>query len=263
MNNKLNIAAVSLDIAWGDAEENRYAIERAFKLLPRTTDIVILPEMFSTGFVTDYNTCTRLVEKWQNSPTMNFLRTKAREYNMAVCGSLLIDAGGEKPVNRCVFIEPDGETTFYDKHHLFCRSDEAANLSPGQQRVPIVRYRGWNIALAVCYDIRFPVWTRNVNNGYDLLIVPANWPQSRGYLWEHLLIGRAIENQSYIAGVNRSGHDDFGDYDNLTFVFDFVGKSIGKAENNNIVLATLDKDALQKIRSHFPVVKDADIFVLR
>ncbi len=270
INKNIKIAAVSLDITWGDPEENRFNISKALTLLPKDTDIVVLPEMFTTGFVTGTERANSLAEEWNISPTLDFLRTKAAEYNFAFCGSFIIRESDGILRNRCVFVEPSGEVTVYDKHHLFSRGDEASILTPGERLSPVIRFRGWNCAMAVCYDIRFPVWNRNVGYRYDILLVPANWPESRAYLWEHLLIGRAIENQSYVAGVNRSGHDDYGTYNNLSFVFDCKGLPASHVldtgdtfgNDTSILLSECSHETLKLLRSHFPVINDADRFRL-
>lgn len=270
LNRNLKIASVSLDITWADPEESRLSSRKALEALPDDVDVAVLPELFTTGFVTREDEARKLAEKWEDSPTLTFLKKESAQNNLAICTSFLVDDGDDKPKNRCVFVEPSGEVTFYDKHHLFSISPESSLLEAGSSKSPIVRFRGWNFCMAVCYDVRFPVWTRNVNNAYDLLIVPANWPSGRGYQWEHLLIGRAIENQSYTIGANRSGHDDFGKYDDLTFVFDYLGMSIGKpletkvqfGNATKIILAELSQNDLENFRKHFPVYKDADNFKL-
>ncbi len=269
LNKNLKIAAIALDITWADPEENRYNVAQALNSLDNDIDLVVLPEMFTSGFITHLDRVNEIAEDWNNSPTLNFLKSKAAKHKLAICASFLVRDGGEKALNRCVFVEPSGELTIYDKHHLFSLGDESNILERGILPMPIVRFRGWNFAMAICYDVRFPVWTRNIGNKYDILLIPANWPQSRGYIWEHLLIGRAIENQAYVVGVNRSGYDDFGKYDNMTYIFDYVGQSIGDELNANkielrnatkIVVAEFSHEKLNKLRHHFPVINDADKF---
>ncbi len=260
----LKIAIISLDITWADPEENRFNAKKALNNLPHDIDVAILPELFTTGFLTRGDRAAELAESWASSATLTFLKEATTEYNMAICTSFLVDDAGEHPYNRCVFVEPSGEVTYYDKHHLFSMGNEALVASCGKQQSPIVRFRGWNFAMAVCYDLRFPVWTRNVANAYDILIIPANWPEARSYQWEHLLIARAIENQSYVIGANRSGHDDFGNYDNLSYIFDFKGlpvaNQIENVEGCKVVIAECSREALRSFRQHFPVVNDADTF---
>lgn len=264
----IKIAAFSLDIVWADPNRNLLTVSQALAIMPEDIDLVVLPEMFTTGFITDESSVNRLAENWAVSPTLNFLKTKAKERNIAICASFLVRDENGIPRNRCVFVEPSGEITVYDKHHLFSPSDESRLLEHGTIPSPVVRFRSWNFAMSVCYDIRFPAWNRNLDYKYDVLLVPANWPASRGYLWEHLLIGRAIENQAYVVGANRSGMDDFGDYDNLSFIFDYVGKPIGKtitignddSISFSLVVAELSHANIEKLHRHFPVAKDADRF---
>lgn len=257
--NNLNVAIISLDIAWCDPDENRYNIEQAVSKLPDDTDLVVLPELFNTGYVNRPETLNQLSEYWEDSPTLAWIKALASRRHMALCGSMMIKAAGGRVLNRGILVEPSGETTIYDKHHLFSLSDEAHNFEAGQLPIPVVRYRGWNIALAICYDLRFPTWLRNRGAVYDVLVLPSNWPVARAYAWQHLLEARAIENQAYVIGANRSGHDDYGDYNDLSQVYDCLGRPIGHpVANSNTMLATLDHEAMTKLRRHFPVLSDAD-----
>lgn len=256
------MAAIPLNVAWTDVEENMHSVLRQLELLPRDTDVAVLPELFSTGFLTDTDTLHRFAEPADSSPTLARLKKWARKFNFAITGSLLIK-DGDKPVNRGFFIEPSGECTFYDKRHLFCLSAEHDLLQGGKDSIPVVRFRGWNIALAVCYDLRFPVWLRNTSCRYDLLVLPANWPDSRVYAWEHLLIARAIENQAYVIGANRSGTDDGGQYSpDSTLIYNYLGKPVGAelSEGSDIRIAELDGERLIAFRQRFPAWRDADKF---
>lgn len=263
--NILKIATLSLDITWADREENIYALTRAMKNIPTDTDIVVLPETFDTGAIVDTDVFNTSALSPSANETLETVRQLAHKFNMAIAGSV-VTFENDKFYNRGFFIEPSGEETYYDKHHLFGLSTESRNFAAGTDPIPVVRYRGWNIALAVCYDLRFPAWLRNNDNKYDVLLVPANWPEKRAYAWEHLLIGRAIENQSYVVGVNRSGSDDYGMYDNLTFAFDYVGLPILKPLEINggkvaAGIAVCDKSQLNRFRQSFPVSNDADPFI--
>lgn len=257
----LKINAVSLDIAWADIDENLYAAEKILSRLDKDTDVAVLPELFSTGYIASTDLLHNLAEDEANSRTLARIREWARRFNFAVAGSLLIKKDNNI-FNRGFFVEPSGESTFYDKKHLFGLSEEARILTAGTRSVPVVRFRGWNIALAVCYDLRFPAWLRNTRYKYDLLILPANWPSKRKYAWEHLLIARAIENQAYIAGVNRSGKDDCGDYDNPSLILDYLGKPIATSATDTprVMTAVLDLENLINFRNKFPVDNDADLF---
>lgn len=265
MENTLNIAILPYDIVWGDKEENILSIGECLKTISNDTDIVVLPEMFTTGFITDMPLVNNLCES-NSGRTIYMLRHWAKLYNFAICGSFIASTGSTM-YNRAFFIEPSGEETFYDKKHLFSIGRENDVYSPGSKNKPIVRFRGWNISFAVCYDLRFPVWCRNIENEYDVLIFVANWPSSRSYAWQQLLIARAIENQSYVIGANRSGDDDFGHYDvNDSIIFDYKGTPITKSTESisqcrfPIKYATLSSENLLRFRNKFPVWKDADKF---
>lgn len=257
--NNLKIVAAPLDIVWTDIDENIYATSRILDSLDKDVDIVVLPELFSTGFITTPDLLYRFAAAGQK--TLDQLLKWAEKYNFAIAGSILM-LEGDKIFNRGFFIEPSGETTFYDKAHLFGLSSEASQFTAGKERIPVIRFRGWNIALAICYDLRFPAWLRNIDNSYDVLLVPANWPVKRSYAWQHLLIARAIENQAYVVGANRAGRDDSGDYDDMTYIYNYLGKPIGCkiSEDSACISAVLDRDRLNAIRRGFPVADDADKF---
>ena len=263
---QLNIAVISLNISWCDPDENRYSLSKALDLLSKDTDVAVVPELFTTGFLSDQVSIDKYSEYWEDSPTLIFLKEMSAKHNMALCGSFMIKASNGLVLNRAVFVEPSGEVTHYDKHHLFMLSDEPRCFQSGNDPVPVIRFRGWNIAMAICYDLRFPTWLRNRDCRYDLLLLPANWPTARQYAWKHLLSARAIENQAYVAGANRSGHDDYGEYDNMSAIYDFMGKDITTYEsskqisypNASIITASLTADKLNKARKQFPVLNDAD-----
>lgn len=257
MNETLNIALIATDIIPQDKEKNLANLGSSLEKIEKGTDIVVLPELFSTGFIKDVDKISEAAEP-VSGKTMQILHSYADKFGFAIAGSYLCKVANSI-LNRGFFIEPGGDEYFYDKKHLFSLSPEKTLLDPGYNRSPIIRYRGWNISMIICYDLRFPAWCRNINNGYDLLLVPANWPNARAYAWKQLLIARAIENQAYIAGANRSGKDNFGDYNDLSFVFNPTGEPIGK-QKDTIVYATLSKKAIDDIRKYLPVVNDADHF---
>lgn len=254
------VAVLSLDIQRGDKDKNFLQVKECLTKLPEGIDLLVLPELFSTGYIQNIEDARALSET-EYGDTIVRLKKIASEYNMAVCGSFLSNTA-HLLFNRGFFIEPDGESTFYDKRHLFCISEESKVCHRGIQLPPVIRYRRWNISMAICYDLRFPVWLRNTGNKYDLLVLPANWPDKRQFAWEHLLIARAIENQAFVIGANRSGRDSFGQYDNTTYIIDYKGKSIGR-NVGNITFATLAKSPLEKAREIFPVYRDADEFGVR
>lgn len=257
---KIKVAALSLDIVSGQIKENLSKVRDSVNELENGTDIVVLPELFSTGFIADKNICKSLAED-NKGDTISFLREIAAEKSIAIAGTFLAKSG-EMLYNRAFFIEPGGDSFFYDKRHLFTLSEEANNFSSGKVLSQIIRFRGWNISLAICYDIRFPVWCRNNGANYDLLIIPANWPEKRSFAWTHLLQARAIENQAYVIGANRSGTDKYGEYSNQTFIFDYKGREVSNTIGET-TYGVLSKEKLEKFREDFPVWKNADLFDIK
>lgn len=261
INSTLKVVAFPVGIVTGDTGANMHNLEAFMTGIDADTDVVVLPELFSTGFIADKGKMAELAET-NTGETITRLKQLSRRYNVAIAGSFLANTASSL-YNRAFFIEPSGDETFYDKRHLFGVSAEASIMKHGGATPPVVRFRGWNIAMIVCYDLRFPVWCRNTGNRYDLLLVVANWPEARAYAWKHLLIARAIENQAYVIGANRGGHDEFGDYDNLTYIFDYLGRPAAEInDRNNAVQSVLDKVRLNKFRENFPVWKDCDSFEL-
>ncbi len=260
IDSSLRVLALSLDIVWADPEANLRLLAKAMDSMPQQIDIVVVPELFSTGFVNDTGLLTDLPET-NTGNTMTAIRKLARRHNCAIAGSFLARTA-HNIFNRGFFIEPSGDETFYDKRHLFSLSSESHTYTRGSSFKPVIRFRGWNISLIVCYDLRFPAWCRNRENEYDLLIVPANWPSAREYAWRQLLIARAIENQAYVVGANRGGRDDYGEYSDLTYIFDPMGKPCGEKPLNidSAVVATLHKNVIDEWRRRFPVAADADFF---
>lgn len=253
------IAALPLDTKWGDKEANLKAVEESLKYLPAGTDLLVLPELFSTGYSDDPAVLDELSEK-NTGETVDRLRAWAAEKECAIAGSFMARTA-HHVYNRGFIIEPNGDETFYDKRHLFSLSNEATNFVRGEKTMPIVRFRGWNIGLVVCYDLRFPAWCRCRDKSYDILLVPANWPNARKYAFEHLLIARAIENQAAVVGANRGGEDVFGDYRDLTRIYDCRGYDVGKKdETSPFVTATLSRAEQDKYRQGFPALSDADDF---
>ncbi|MDE5555254.1 MAG: nitrilase family protein, partial [Muribaculaceae bacterium] len=255
---------LSLDIDPRDKEKNLNGLEQLMTSLEADTDVVVLPELFSTGFTSNGERLRDMAET-NGGDTMARLHRLASHHNVAIAGSFLAKTAS-RIYNRGFFIEPSGDASFYDKRHLFSMSSESSLLSQGDKHLSAVRFRGWNIAVAVCYDLRFPVWCRNSDLGYDVLLVVANWPSSREYAWRHLLIARAIENQAYVIGVDRSGEDKFGNYDDMTLAADYCGKELSlksDAASPLISYVTLDRNALDRWREDFTAWKDADSFSLQ
>lgn len=258
-NDIMRVAVLPLAIEWADKKANFDAVSRAFEKLPQGTDIVVLPELFSTGYADDEALMRDMAER-NTQDTMDFIHALADKYVVGVAGSFLASTP-PKIYNRAFFIEPNGDETFYDKRHLFSLSAESRLFARGDDRIPVVRFRGWNIAMIVCYDLRFPVWCRCRRNAYDMLLVPANWPQSRGYAFTHLCIARAIENQCCVVAADRGGHDAYGDYDGLAQIFDGRGMPVGtQPEDSPFIIADLCRSKQDDYRRNFPVVNDADDF---
>lgn len=256
----LNVCLLPLEIIWGDKETNLKNLENLLADVHPDTDLVVLPETFSTGFPAGNKEEIRIMAERNTGATVDFLKSLARKHNFAIAGSFIADTGGSL-YNRGFLIEPSGEETFADKRHLFTMAGEDKSFSRGYDRMK-VRFRGWEISMIVCYDLRFPVWSRNRNSEYDLLIVVANWPKVRVDAWNKLLYARAIENLSYLCGVNCKGTDTNGfEYDGSSKIIDFKGKEIGSASAESpFVYATLSKEKLERFREKFPAWKDADSF---
>lgn len=262
---QLKVVVISLDIVRCSPDENIAAVGRTLAMLDDDVDLVVLPELFTTGYTGDRDELDSLAQS-NGGSTMRTIAMLAERYHTAIAGSFLARTG-QKIYNRAFFVEPSGDETFYDKHHLFSLSSESKMFSPGKGMMPVIRYRGWNITIMVCYDLRFPVWSRNRDNAYDLLLVPANWPDKRVYAWEHLLIARAIENQACVVGANRSGVDDYGTYTDTSFIFDAMGQSVGEKLSRRsapapILVAELSLSEVQEARHRMPAAVDADPFNL-
>ena len=254
----MNISIVQSNIVWEDKEKNLRNYYRLLLPLRGETDLAVLPETFTTGF-------SMRVPHLAETNTGNTVQTLlqwANELDFAIAGSFLAKNPDGKLFNRGFFITPEGETYFSDKRHLFCLSEESETLTPGEN-YSIIPYQGWNIRLIVCYDLRFPVWIRNRENEYDLLLCIANWPQARAKVWDVLLKARAIENLCYVCGVNRTGLDgnDISHQGNSVLV-DYKGNYILEAGQNpeSILTQYINKDDLEDFRRRFPAGKDADCF---
>lgn len=255
----LHVCLLPLETVWGDKQANILNLEKQLETMHPDTDLVIIPETFSTGFPMADKEAIRPLAERNTGKTIDWLKVLAKRYNVAIAGSFVADSGGSL-YNRAFFIEPSGEETFADKRHLFSMAGEGERFSKGHGRLA-VRYRGWNIAMVVCYDIRFPVWCRNRNSEYDLLIAVANWPKVRVSAWNQLIPARAIENLSYVCAVNCRGVDPQGfEYDGSSMTIDFKGKDISVKGDDDHLYATLSSEALERFRQRFPAHLDADKF---
>jgi predicted amidohydrolase len=241
-------------------ENPRHNLRRLHLLLSKNvknTDVIILPEMFSTGFTLNVRDNFGLMK----SPVIKWMIDISAEFNAAVCGSLIVK-DKNKFYNRFIWAEKNKELKYYDKRHLFAFVNEHLNFTPGNSKI-LINYKGWRILPLICYDLRFPVWSRN-NDDYDLLIYVANWPAKRSYAWKSLLTARAIENQSFVIGVNRVGNDNNGVYhsgDSSVIAPD--GKIIFTVSESEIVFTTVLKHTDVKLfRRKFPFLKDRDKFTI-
>ena len=258
--NDLRITPIQTDIIWENKEVNLNKQQITLQKLKGTTDIVIFPEMFTTGFSMN----SRNLAETENGETISRLKYWANTYEFALAGSFICNQN-DKFYNRGFFIAPGNQITFYDKRHLFRMAGEDQHFTAGDKRT-IVRYKDWNICLQVCYDLRFPVWSRNVNNEYDLLIYVANWPEARKKVWKTLLQARAMENMAYVCGVNRVGIDGKGFvYRGDSMIFSPKGKKLADAGKREEVTrtCTLTRADLEELRAKFPAWKDADQFGIK
>lgn len=254
----LHIAVYQFDLFWEDPQANRDKIDRWLKKTNEVTDIVFLPEMFTTGFTMNVDSMAEPM----NGATIQWMKEKSSEYQLAICGSLIVRENG-KYFNRMLFVEPSGEIKFYNKRHLFAIGNEDVHFQKGMERI-ILTYKGWRICPMICYDLRFPVWARN-HDDYDILVYSANWPQNRKEVWNTLLMARAIENQAYVVGSNRIGVDGKSiSYSGNSQLIDAKGLILADTEDyyENIVSGEFSYADLIKFRTNFPVLPDADAFVL-
>lgn len=254
----LNIAIFQLNLVWENPAANRAKIDQLLQKLSETTDVVFLPEMFTTGFSMNVSELAETMD----GQTLQWLKERSREHQLALCGSLIIKEN-DQYFNRLIFVEPSGDVHFYNKRHLFTMGDEESHFQNGTERL-VVQYKGWRICPLICYDLRFPVWSRN-RNEYDLLVYSANWPQNRNDVWNTLLKARAIENQCYVVGANRVGVDGQKiAYSGNSQIFDAKGSLLTGLNDDNemIVSAEISFSELAKFRNSFPVLNDADSFYL-
>ncbi len=257
MADSLRISMIQSHIIWEDRDENLGYYGELLRRVSGKTDIAVLPETFTTGFSMEVE---RLADT-MDGPTIPAIKSWAVKYNLAVAGSFIVKDNGNY-FNRAFFITPEGDEYYYDKRHLFRMADEDKHFTAGNKRT-VISYKGWNICLQVCYDLRFPIWSRNRNNEYDLLIYVANWPEARKKVWKTLLPARAVENMAYVCGVNRVGIDGKGfTYRGDSMVFSPKGKKLADAGKREEITrtCTLNKEDLDELRAKFPAWKDADAF---
>lgn len=253
----MKISIIQTDLAWENVHANLDNFSLKIEGIKEETDLIILPEMFATGFTMN----PAAVAETVNGKSVTWMKQIAARYKCAVTGSLVIAENGSY-YNRLFFVLPDGEIKSYNKRHLFTLAGEDKFYTAGTEKL-IIDYKGWKICPLVCYDLRFPVFSRNTE-GYDLLIYVANWPQVRTVAWDALLRARAIENLSYTVGVNRIGKDgNSHEYSGHSQVIDALGTYItAPFENDGVVTVTLDKEVLHETRKKFAFLNDRDNFML-
>lgn len=266
MSSPLTITLIQTKLHWENKTANLRMLEEKIISIPGRTELVVLPEMFSTGFSMSPST---LAEK-MDGETLEWMKRVSAHKKIILTGSLIIEED-ENYYNRLVWMLPNGQYGIYDKRHCFGYAKEDQYYSAGSKRL-IASAKGWRINLQVCYDLRFPVWARQSSEAdqksndnspeYDLLIYVANWPEKRIHAWKTLLQARAIENQSYVVGVNRVGEDGNGiHYSGESMVADPMGEVLYTKKNEeDIFTMTFEKDQLTAIREKFPFLKDADSF---
>lgn len=259
----LSLTLIQTNLHWENKAANLQMLEDKIYSINQHTHIVVLPEMFSTGFSMKPGT---LAEK-MDGPTVQWMKRMAKSKKIILTGSIIIEEQ-EQYYNRLLWVLPNGETGFYDKRHLFAYGEEDQHYSNGNERF-IASVNGWKINLMVCYDLRFPVWARQQFHKaegyeYDVLVYIANWPERRKHAWKTLLQARAIENQCYVVGVNRVGTDGNNlNYNGDSLVADSLGKVLYQKEiEEDIFTITLDKEHLNEIREKLPFWREADPFIL-
>ncbi len=253
---QLRISLVQADLQWEAPDLNKERLQRAIDPLQGRTDLILLPEMFTTGFSMN---AAQLAEEMEG-PSMRWMQDRAKQLDAGLLGSLIIREGGTYR-NRLIFMRPEGEYYYYDKKHLFVLAGEDLFEAGAEQL--IVEWKGWKIMPLICYDLRFPVWSRNVFD-YDLLVYVANWPNMRLRAWQTLLQARAIENMAYVAGVNRIGRDGHDyPYSGSSSLVSFDGSLLYQCmEQEDVFTATLSRQPMLAFREKLPFLEDRDSFRL-
>jgi predicted amidohydrolase len=256
MQEVLHIAAIQANLIWEQPEQNREHFTQVISQLSRDVDLVVLPEMFSTGFTMK----PQQVAETMEGETVRWMQHIATSKEIALVGSIVIEENANY-YNRALFVHPDGRLETYDKRHAFGLAGEDEEYTSGKKKL-IVNYKGWKLFPLICYDLRFPVWSR-YDNDYDALIYMANWPKPRILAWDSLLRARAIENMSYCIGVNRVGLDENQyEYIGHTSVYDFLGEKIAdtKEGKEDFLECQLIKSELEKTRTKLNFLNDRDSF---
>ena len=251
----LNVTLIQTALHWQDPAANHANFGRIIADINGPTDLIVLPEMFSTGFTMQAETQAETMD----GPSIAWMKSTARQHATVICGSLIIEEDGHF-FNRLIWMTPDGLTGYYDKRHLFRMANEQDHYSAGTSR-QLFNIKGWRVCPLVCYDLRFPVWSRGAN-AFDLMIFVANWPATRKSAWNVLLPARAVENQCYSLGLNRIGTDgNEVSYSGDSAVIDYLGNAlVNCGDQSGAMTVRLDGNALERYRQKFPAFLDADEF---
>ena len=258
MQDTLKIAGIQSDLIWESPDQNRQKFEAKIRALDDDIDMVFLPEMFATAFTMTPND----VAESMQGKSIRWMKELAADLDIAIAGSLII-LEDDAYLNRFVFISPDQQVITYDKRHTFTLAGEDKIYKRGTKKV-IIEFKGWKICPMVCYDLRFPAWSRNLED-YDLLVYVANWPKPRIAAWDALLKARAIENMSYCVGVNRVGKDHYDhEYSGHSAIFDGLGDQLVSAREyeEDIIIAEISKEHLNTIREQLKFLDDRDQFTV-
>ncbi|WP_158845873.1 amidohydrolase [Algibacter sp. L1A34] len=256
MEKELKVALIQANLVWENPKENREKFTEKIKQISGSINLIILPEMFTSGFTMNAGKVAETME----GETVTWMQDMAMENDAAIVGSLVIKEEN-KYYNRLLFVEPSGKITIYNKRHAFTLVGEEKTYSEGNKKV-IINYKGWKICPLICYDLRFPVWARNIEN-YDVLIYVANWPKPRVSAWDTLLKARAIENMSYCIGVNRVGVDGVNsEYSGHSAVYDVLGNQLTafKPHEEETQVITLEKRHVDAYRNKLKFLNDRDTF---
>ncbi len=258
----LTITTIQSNLFWEDKQANMQMLQQKIESITDKTEIVILPEMFTTGFSMQ----PELFAETMDGETAEWMKMVSNKNGIVLTGSAMIEEDG-KYFNRLIWMLPNGQFGYYDKRHLFAYGEEDKHYNRGNKRL-IASVKGWKINLQICYDLRFPVWARQQPKDgapeYDVLIYVANWPERRSHAWKTLLCARAIENQCYVIGVNRVGDDAKNiHYSGNSLVIDPMGQVLyHMADEEDINTITLSKEKLEEVRTRFPFLNDADDFII-
>ena len=257
----LALTIVQTDLSWENKAANLQRLKEKINAIEERTEIVVLPEMFTTGFSMQ----PELFAETMEGETVQWMKEIAAANKIIITGSVIIKENDEY-FNRLIWMLPNGQFGYYNKRHLFAYAEEDKHYTAGDKRL-IASVKGWKINLQICYDLRFPVWSRQqsteTETEFDLLIYVANWPERRSHAWKTLLCARAIENQCYVAGVNRVGKDNKHTYSGDSLVIDPLGQVLyHQADIEDIFTITLEKEEVNKVRMQFPFWKDADPFTI-